>query len=241
MSIKKVVFHNMQIGLEDIMEQFDSSGKEMYEDIVEELMEDASDLINPVGFWTEVRISHVSDEQIKLDEEVFSSRYLAEHLIGVEKAYAFVVSIGDKLWQHRTTMSDALEQYLFDAIMKTCLDRAFEETAREIVLQLPDKTGYYMDNPGHLSDDGNGWKLEDQKRFLSLLADQAQDSDASCLRIDHRDHFETSYSLSGIIYAKGMEPANCTLCPKPECSHRKAEFDGKALIRRLHGSAEADQ
>ena len=69
MSIKKIVFHNMQIGLEDIMEQFDSSGKEMYEDIVEELMEDASDRIDPVGFWTEVRVSHVSDEQVKLDEE----------------------------------------------------------------------------------------------------------------------------------------------------------------------------
>ena len=132
------------------MEQFDSSGKEMYEDIVEELMEDASDRIAPVGFWTEVRVSQVSDEQVKLNEEVFSSRYLAEHLNGVEKAYAFVISIGEKLWQHRTTMSDALEQYLFDAIMKTCLDRAFEETATEIVLQLPDKTGYYMDNPGHL-------------------------------------------------------------------------------------------
>lgn len=238
--IKEIHFNNMQIPIADVMEQFDSSGKEMYEEIVEELMEDASGLIDPVGFWKEVCVTRISDERVKLDEEVFSGKYLAERLTGVEKAYAFVVSIGDKLWQHRTSMSDALEQYLFDAIMKTSLDRAFEETAREIVLQLPDKTGYYMDNPGHLSGDEVGWKLEDQKRFLSLLTCGEQENAHSCIRIDSRDHFETSYSLSGIIYAKGIEPANCSLCSKPECSHRKADFDGRALVRRLHGSAEAD-
>lgn len=238
MEIRKVEFSSNMIHLDDVMEQFDSSGKEMYEDIVEELLEDASGLIRPVGFWREVSITHVSEETVKLDQEEFYSKYLVKRLNGVEKVFAFVVTIGEELWQHRASMSDALEQYLFDAIMKTSLDLAFAETAKEIILNLPDKTGYYMDNPGHLSGSEIGWKLEDQKQFLSLLNNSGHDLEHSFIRIDNRDHFETSYSLSGIIYAKGTEPANCTLCPKPECPHRKADFDGKALIRQLHGSAE---
>ncbi|MDY2627592.1 MAG: hypothetical protein SOW08_04645 [Lachnospiraceae bacterium] len=237
MDTKKVNFTDYQITLEEVMEQFDVSGREMYEDIVDELMEDASVYVQPAGFWREVGITSVSEEIVKLENEEFFSRYLAERLNGVEKAYAFVVTIAEELWQHRLAMSDALEQYLFDAIMKTSLNRAFEKTAEEIVINLPDKAGLFMDNPGHISgvNGNNSWKLADQKQFLSLL--QNTNDQNFSIRIDARDHFENSYSLSGIIYAKGIETANCTLCPKSECAHRKSAFDGKALIRRLHESA----
>lgn len=235
--IKKVEFRNTRITLEEVMEQFDNSGKEMYEDIVEELLEDSAESIKPSGFWKEIRVTHISEETVKLDHVEFTSKYLVKRLEDVDKAFAFAVTIGEELWQHRTDMSDALEQYLFDAIMKTSLDRAFAEAAREIVLNLPDKIGFYMDNPGHLAGSEIGWKLADQKQFLSLLQNNENDSEEFSIRVNDRDHFETSYSLSGIIYAKGVESANCTLCPKPECTHRKAAFDGKALIARLHESA----
>lgn len=237
MELKKVKFDHYQITLEEVMEQFDSSGKEMYEDIVDELLEDARAYINPFALWKETEITHVSEESVKINDIPFYSTYLAGRLEGVQKAYAFIVTIGEELWQHRSHMTDALEQYLFDAIMKSCLDSAFARTAEEIVLNLPDKMGLYMDNPGHLAGNRVGWKLEDQKQFLKILYDSKNDL-VNAVKINDKDLFETSYSLSGIIYAKGKEAANCVLCPKPECSHRKEVFDGRQLIERLHSSAE---
>lgn len=236
MNLKKVNFEDYQITLEEVMGQFDSSGKEMYEDIVDELLEDASEHVHPSALWKETAVTRLSQEAVKINDITFYSAYLAGRLEGVEQVYAFIVTIGEELWECRNHMSDALEQYLFDAIMKTCLDSAFARTAEEIVGNLPDKMGLYMDNPGHLSGNSVGWKLEDQKQFLRLFQDS--DHHLDMVKVNDKDLFETSYSLSGIIYAKGKEAANCVLCPKPECSHRKEKFDGRELILRLHTSAE---
>lgn len=232
--MKKVDFQGYRITLEEVMEQFDSSGKEMYEDIVDELLEDAEAQVHPFALWKEVAVAHFSQDAVRIENCTFDSAYLAGRLDGVDKAYAFIVTIGKELWNCRNHMSDALEQYLFDAIMKTCLDFAFAQTAEEIVKNLPDKMGLYMDNPGHLSGESVGWKLEDQRKFLQLFRNSEHGLDQ--IQINDRDLFETSYSLSGVIYAKGEETANCVLCPKPECSHRKKEFDRKELACRLHRS-----
>lgn len=229
MNIKKVDFIDYQLTLEEVMESFDESGKEMYEDIVEELLDDEACQAKPEAFWKKVTVTHLLGEQIQLDDLVFSSPYLCRRLEGVTEAYAFLATIGDSLWEFRKKAADPLEQYLIDAIMKVCLNQTFEKTAEEIVSQLPDKTGLYMDNPGHLA----GWNLADQKEFLQLL-----DGGHLPILITDQNLFENSYSLSGIIYAKGIEPANCVLCPKPACSHRKAPFDGRELTNALHASAD---
>ncbi len=242
MKSTQIEFNEFKLTLEDVMAQIDVSGKEMYEDIVDELLEDAAGCVKPAAVWKEVAVSRVTEETVCLDETEFSSSYLAKRLDGVDKAYAFAVTIGDELWQQRASVSDALEGYLFDTIMKACLNLAFAETAKAIVLQLPKKVGLYMENPGHLSDAaedhtaGNivGWELADQRQFLDLLEDTSADH---VFKVNERHLFETSYSLSGIIYAKGEVSSNCTLCPR-DCSRRKAEFDSMALVMKLHGSTE---
>ncbi|MDO5410432.1 MAG: hypothetical protein Q4F21_08265 [Lachnospiraceae bacterium] len=233
MELQNILFDDYTITLEQVMEQFDDAGKEMYEDIVDELLEDAADCIKPSAFYKQIPVRILSKEAVQLEDTQFDSEYLAARLDSVDTAYAFEATIGEELWNARKTASDPLEELLFDAIMKTCLDFVFEKTAASIAAQLPDKMGLYMDNPGSLA----GWDLADQHKFLNLLENNAPNQEHLTVSNDS-NLFETAYSLSGIIYAKGNETANCTLCPKEECSHRKNEFDGKALVTRLHESSE---
>lgn len=233
MDTKIIDFENYEIDSMHVLEQFDDNERDMYEMILDELLEDAHDIAKPIGIIKKLPVKILGPSEVELGDESFYSSYLAECLDDVEEVYGFAVSIGKSLWNYRVNMTDALEQLIFDAVMKTCLDDVFAKVAAEIVSYLPDKTNYYMDNPGHL----DGWDIADQHKLVAMLADVAQEADDDSLTINGEYLFENSFSMSGIIYNKGIASSNCAFCPKENCEHRRADFSSAALITRLYESS----
>ena len=226
-----LAFDGYQIELSNVLDHFEDNARDMYEEITEEILEDCADIAKPVAIWKKLPVEILTKNEVNLGDETFFSRYLVECMDEVDHVYGFLVSIGRELWEHRKNMEDALEQLIFESIMKTCLDDVFGACAEDIVLQLPDKTAIYMDNPGHL----DGWDIADQNKLLGLLEDVEGVSEE--LTVNGEYLFDNSFSMSGIIYAKGKLPANCMLCPKPDCHHRKVPFNRNELVNRLYDSS----
>lgn len=229
-NIHSISFEDYSISLESVMRRFEGEGSYVYEDIVEELLEDASSLAAPLAVWRPLSVTHLSDKEIQLADIVISNACFAERLKGVDQVYAFVCTIGEALWINRTAASDPLEDFLYDAIMKTCLDEVFAKTAATIVRELPDKMGLYMDNPGSMA----GWGLDGQEMLLGFLKTEAEADPMQEMKLGSGYVFDNKFTISGIIYAKGTQPADCVLCPKENCSHRKTAFDENKLLKRLY-------
>ena len=207
------------------MTQFQESGSEFYEDIIDELLEDIDNEIHPFGYWVEVPVTEAADNAVDLGNDRFYSSYLKKRLQGVDRVYVFATSIGEELWEQRVNSSDPLEQMLFDSIMKTCLNDAFARTSADIVSHIDDNAVLYMDNPGNLS----GWDLSDLRKLMDLLIEEAGGS-LPGLSINDDDLIETSYSLSGIIYGKERKRDYKNLPPV-------SEINPQDLIQMLYESS----
>lgn len=225
MAVNYISFDQYTLTVEHVMTQFSESGSEFYEDIVDELLEDIDNRIHPFGYWVEVPVTEAADNAIDLGNDRFYSSYLKKRLQGVDRVFVFVTSIGEELWEQRVNSSDPLEQMLFDAIMKTCLNDAFSRTATDIVANIDNDAVLYMDNPGNLA----GWDLGDLRKLMDLLIEEAGGS-LPGLSITDDDLIETSYSLSGIIYGKERRRVYKNLPPVNE-------LDPQELIQMLYESS----
>lgn len=218
---------------ETALSGFSEDERDMYEEIAEELFEDMEEHIHPCAVWRELSVSVPSDSEVLLNNTAFHSAYLASRLENVSNVYGFAVTIGNEFWECRHAASDPLEQLVIDTIMKTALNTVFAKTATEIVANLPDKMILRMDNPGALS----GWDLSEQKLMLSLF--KGADDILNEMALNDQNVFENKFSMTGIIYVKGACGPSCSVCPKENCSHRKADFDENELATTLFASTEA--
>ncbi|MGX8714912.1 MAG: hypothetical protein ACSW8A_04095 [Lachnospiraceae bacterium] len=225
MAVNFISFDQYTLTVEHVMTQFQESGSEFYEDIIDELLEDIDNEIHPFGYWVEVPVTEAADNAVDLGNDRFYSSYLKKRLQGVDRVYVFATSIGEELWEQRVNSSDPLEQMLFDSIMKTCLNDAFARTASDIVSHIDDNAVLYMDNPGNLS----GWDLSDLRKLMDLLIEEAGGS-LPGLSINDDDLIETSYSLSGIIYGKERKRDYKNLPPV-------SEINPQDLIQMLYESS----
>jgi len=186
---------------------------------VQTLIEEAQSLISAKAVYKVCCIESKHEGAITIDGTCLKSRVLRKNLNDVKRVFPYVITIGNRLEEKTRACTDFLKKYYLDIIGNVAL------TTTQKYLEDQLRSRYALDgisymSPGSLKD----WAIEEQKSLFSILGDVES---SIGVRLNKTLVMIPSKSLSGIYFPTEIPFYSCQLCPRKDCSARKAPYDEK--------------
>jgi len=188
------------------------------------LAEQAQSLGKPKAACRVAYIEGRTDDQVKVNGVVLSSRVLRVNLDKAHRIFPFVATSGMELEEWSRKVTDMLEKYWADAIKEMALRQAIRY-ANEFLLKQFQPGNLSRMNPGSLPD----WPLPEQKPLFIILENGPRD-----IGVRLTDHFLMLpiKSVSGIWFPTEESFESCKLCPREKCPGRRAAYDRELYARK---------
>ena len=186
---------------------------------VQSLVEVAQHLISAKGVYKVCYIDAKLEDAIVIDGIHLKSRVLRKNLNNIERVFPYVVTIGNRLEGKARACNDLLKKYYLDTIGNVALTTARKYLKDELRSRYALDGISYM-SPGSLQD----WAIEEQRSLFSILGDVES---SIGVRLNEALVMIPNKSLSGIYFPTKIPFYSCQLCPKKDCSARKAPYDKK--------------
>jgi hypothetical protein len=198
---------------------------------VKTLIETAQPLIKPWATYKDSYIESKLDDAVIIDGIRLTSRVLRKQLDKVNRAFPYVISIGNQLEEKIRDCGDILDQYYLDTVGNVALSTVQKYLECKLMSKYA-INGLSSMSPGSLSD----WPIEEQKPLFSILGDVE-----TAIGVTLTENFlmVPTKSISGIYFPTDLPFYNCQLCSRKNCDSRKARFD-KALAREYNISEHQD-
>ena len=180
-------------------------------------LDEAYSVSRPKVIYKPLYIDKKDNELVVMEGIVFKSRILAVNLADVHRVFAFVATCGTELDQWAKKREKMLEEFWADIIMQKVLFEAIDVMNKNIAKNFnPGKTAFMT--PGSLEQ----WPLEEQRTLFSAFSNVGKS-----IGVQINDEFIMipRHSVSGIIFPTEVDYENCQLCPREECSGRRAPYD----------------
>ena len=198
---------------------------------VKTLIETAQPLIKPWATYKDSNIESKLDDAVIIDGIRLTSRVLRKHLDKVNRAFPYVISIGNQLEEKIRDCGDILDQYYLDTVGNVALSTVQKYLECKLMSKYA-INGLSSMSPGSLSD----WPIEEQKSLFSILGDVE-----TAIGVTLTENFlmVPAKSISGIYFPTDLPFYTCLLCSRENCDSRKARFD-KILAREYNISKHQD-
>lgn len=189
---------------------------------VQTLVDEAQSLIRPKAVYRSCYIEAKLEDAIFVDGIRLRSRVLRKHMDDVGRVFPYVVTIGSKLEEQARAFKDFVKQYYLDTIGNIALITARKYLEDQLRSRYALGCISYM-SPGSLKD----WGLEEQKQLFSILGNVES---FIRVRLTKSLLMIPKKSLSGIFFPTEIPFYSCQLCPRKNCSSRKAKYSKKMAI-----------
>ncbi|MCJ7715552.1 MAG: hypothetical protein MUO54_03415 [Anaerolineales bacterium] len=192
-----------------------------HEELVRILIKESSPIARPKAMYTITGIDEINDTGVVLGGILMESRVMRVNLSEVHRVFPYLATSGKELYNWAQSKDDMLEKYYAEEVSQMAL-----RTAGDTLLSLLKET-YQLGktasmNPGSLED----WPLTAQTSLFKLLGDPEQ---AIGVKLLKSMLMIPNQSVSGIRFVSESDYSNCELCPRGNCSHRRAPFDENLL------------
>jgi len=196
---------------------------------LEAIAAEAQAIARPKALYRVALVDEKGDDFVVLDGVRFNSRVLRVNLEPAHRVFPYTATCGTELHAWADALDDMLERYWADVISEMALRAAGEALHRQLAERYqPGQTSSM--NPGSLGD----WPLREQRALFQLLGNPEEKIGVrllkSCLMVP-------SKSVSGIQFPTEEGFASCQLCPRIDCSGRRAEYDPELFDRKYKPSA----
>jgi hypothetical protein len=192
-------------------------------DKAQDLAERAAPLIRPRALVLEAFIEEKTEAAVRINGIEFHSRVLAENLRDVQRVFPFILTIGGDLEKTAASAGDLLLQYQLEAIGDLALMAAGAEL--EDYLKKYGLAKAASLSPGSLED----WPITEQPKLFALL----DGGESVGVRLSESMLMIPRKSLSGIYFPTKIDFQSCRLCPRADCSGRRAAYD--PVLRKAFG------
>ena len=193
------------------------------EEKIQELAEQVAPLVRPRALVREAFIEERSAVSVRVSGIEFHSRILSENLRNAQKVFPFILTIGGDLEKTAAAVQDLLRQYQLETMGDLVLEAAGVELEDYLKNLGPAKVASM--SPGSLDD----WPISEQPKIFSLLdggAPVGVSLSVSMLMIPRK-------SISGIYFPTKIDFNSCRLCPRTDCTGRRAAYD--PALRKVFG------
>lgn len=187
------------------------------EDLTLMLLEEAVKIAKPKSLYRLVGIDQHLDDGVILDGIQMKSKVMAINLSDVHRAFPYINTSGRELYEWTQSKDDLLEKFYAEEISQMALRKA----DKFLLDHLKDKFQLQKTaslNPGSLPD----WPITAQSSLFKLLGDPLQ---AVGVKLTESMLMIPNQSVSGLRYNSETDFSNCKLCPRGNCSHRRAPYD----------------
>jgi hypothetical protein len=140
----------------------------------------------------------------------------------VGRVFPYVVTIGGQLEEQARAFKDFVKQYYLDTIGNIALTAARKYLEDQLRSRYALGCISYM-SPGSLKD----WSLDEQRPLFSILGDVES---SIGVRLTRSFLMIPRKSLSGIFFPTEIPFYSCQLCPRKNCSSRKAKYSKQLAI-----------
>jgi len=186
---------------------------------VRHLIDTVQHLIEPKATYNVCYIEEKSVDSVLVGGLRLNSRVLRKNLVGVERIFPYVVTLGSKLGEKQNACSDLLENYYLDSIGNLALTSARKQLKKHLQSKFALEKLSSM-APGSLSD----WPIEEQGPLFRLLGDV---EGSIGVRLTRNLLMMPAKSVSGFYFPTEVSFYSCQLCPRKRCESRKAKYDEK--------------
>ncbi len=225
------ILDNIPIHLdaEEVLKELHLGEKKGYSDIVQELVELASSIIQPKAIYEVSYVDNKNNDTVDIGGIKFTSHVLRVNLAKIGRVFPYIVTIGKELEGKEASLDNLLKQYCLDAIGDEAL--SLIEQYLEDYLKKKYKLGQISSmSPGSLKD----WPITQQKQLFSIF-DNVEGSigvklNPSLLMIPRK-------SESGIYFPTEVKFYSCQLCSRERCMDRQAPYDKNLAERYAADSA----
>jgi hypothetical protein len=188
-----------------------------YADDLGRLAAEAQAVAKPKALFKVALVDDKGDDYVILDGVRFTSRVLRVNLEPAHRVFPYVATCGTELMEWADSLDDVLHRYWADTINELALRQAIDALNEHLVERYqPGQTATM--NPGSLGE----WPLREQRALFRLLGDPEAaigvQLTKSCLMVPNK-------SVSGIQFPTEEGFASCQLCPREDCSGRRAPYD----------------
>jgi len=206
-----------QIDLDQLLKRLHVDKDSQYVEGVKGLASAAQAVGNPKALYKVAFIQSRGDDQVVIDDVVFTSRVLRVNLDGAHRVFAYVATCGVELDEWANATEDVLYRYWADTIKEMALRSAMRALDEHLVARYrPGRTATM--SPGRLAD----WPLQEQRALFTLLG-----SPREAIGVQLTDSFLMipTKSVSGMRFPTEESFESCQLCPRKGCPGRRARYD----------------
>jgi hypothetical protein len=199
------------------------------EDTAREMLEHAGRIGRPKAIYGIAGIDARDDSGVVLNGIHLESRVMAVNLQGVHRVFPFLATSGRELYSWKEDQDDLLLKYFADEIGGIALQQA-EKSLLGHLTRTYDLGQTAAMNPGSLED----WPLSAQRDLFQMLENRSGEIGVelldSMLMLPNR-------TTSGIRFTSQDGYSNCQLCPRDNCTHRRAPFQPDLLREKYGGNS----
>jgi hypothetical protein len=182
------------------------------------LFEIAAAIARPKAAFLIASPLSVCDNKVEINGVRFTSRLLRDNLERSAVVFPYVATCGSKLEDWSRNMNSLLKSFWAETIMLAALGCAIKHLNVYLKERIGEELRLSSMNPGSLAE----WPLSEQATLFYLLGESAEAigtslSDSMVIR--------PLKSLSGIHFVSEDGFVNCSLCPRKDCSGRRAPYD----------------
>jgi len=191
------------------------------EELVLSLLDEGRQIGRPRAIYTIAGIDQHLDDGVILDGIQMKSKVMAVNLTTVHRVFPYLSTSGRELFDWTQSKEDLLGKFYAEEISQLALRSAEEFLLNHLKSTYQLKRTSSL-NPGSLKD----WPITAQRSLFQLLGDPLE---SIGVELTESMLMLPNQSVSGIRYSSETDFSNCELCPREQCSHRRAPYDEKLL------------
>ena len=149
------------------------------------------------------------------------SSLMSSNLAGVGRVFPYIITCGAEVEALASGLSDPLEAFWADEIMKRWLYRMYSFYIDDVKRRYDIRNRLAAMNPGSIKE----WPLSGQRQLFDIFGGREAVEAAVGVRLTASMLMLPSKSVSGIGFSTDTVYENCSRCPIITCPNRRAEFN----------------
>jgi hypothetical protein len=183
----------------------------------DKLVKEAVDIARPKAIYKLSSVEKSEGNSVLIDDIKIESRVVRVNLDNCGRVFPFIATCGIEIEEWANGFDNQTHRFWADAIQIFLLGYAIDALKKDIQNKFETDSTSTM-NPGSLQD----WPISGQQTIFSLIGEAYKQTG-----VQLTDNFmiRPLKSASGLEFASNEKFYNCQLCPKDNCSMRRAPYD----------------
>ena len=183
----------------------------------DKLVKEAGEIARPKAIYKLSSVEKSEGDSVLIDDTKIESRVVKVNLQNCGRVFPFIATCGVEIEEWANGLESRTHRFWADAIQILILGYAIDAMKHDIQNKFEPGSTSTM-NPGSLTD----WPIAGQQTIFSLMGEKYKQTG---VQLTDSFMMKPLKSTSGLEFASDDKFYNCQLCPKKNCTMRRAPYD----------------